>query len=161
MVAGPKHHVKIIIDNIVTTRDNGVTAAQLLFEYEYGPEDLDYLFFNLGYDAVITIGDADPDTASGDRREIQDVPVHFTGIYPVTVFTVDKYDAIGNLICTATKLQTKITLAIRAMLATTMSPTPPITASMKMTTSRPRTRRVGGLWLWIIEHRIEYFELNP
>jgi len=157
-ITNPKYHIKNIIDNITTTKDNGVTAAQLLFIYEHGPEDLDYLFFNQDYDIVVTVGDPDPNTASGDRREIQDQPVHYTGIYPVTVFSMDKYSPVGNLVCTATKMQHKLTLALRTIIEANAQQT---TYTIKITAGRPRNRRVGGLWLWSTEHKIEYFELNP
>jgi len=161
-ITDPRYHIKNIIDAITITKDDGGTNAPILFQYEGGPEDLVDLFFIQNYDMIVTVGTADPETASGDRREIQDEPVHFTSSHKVTVTTVDKYSIIGTQTCTATKLQDKMNNQLKSVLGTNAQQTG---YTVKIQNMRPpggrEDRKIGGTYYWIREYRIEYFEINP
>jgi hypothetical protein len=158
MATDPRYHILDMIDGITVTKDNGVNNASILYIYEGSQEDLYNVFFDDDYDVVVTVGIADSEVASGDQREIQDAPVHFTGSHKVTVTALDKFDVLGNKVCTATKMndQLKTTIAAAAQ---------QVGYTVKIQNMRPEggraRRKIGGLYFWIRAYRIEYFEINP
>jgi len=158
MAVDPRSHIRTIISTATITKDDGITGAAILYMYEGSEEDLYNLFFDDNYDMVITIEVAEPETASGDSKEIQDAPIHFTGSHTVTVTAIDKFDLVGNKICTATKLQHKMNDQLKAVIAAAAQQ---VGYTVKIQNMRPARRKIGGLYFWIRPYKIEYFEINP
>lgn len=138
---------------ITITKDNDAADASVGMVWEDGPETLKHLFFTVGYDVVITIGNP----KSHSERPVQDRPVHYQMRYPVTVTTVDKYSA-GVVVCTAPRMQYKVTYALRyaieadAQSAGGASPARTIRISTEIATHK----RVGGIDIWEANHFVEY-----
>jgi len=134
------------------TKDDNLTAASILHIYERGPEDIKNLFYTDGYDVVFFYGE--PRVRSA--REIQDVPVHYLMIYPVTVVTVDKHDPpLGPLVCTATTMQAKARDTLRLAIAgAAQSATPAYTLTIRTEEGRNDWR--GGINIWSTPYYIEY-----
>jgi len=162
MATDPRADIMGVINGITVTKDDGATNASILYMYEGSQEDLYNVFFDDDYDMVVTIGIADSEVASGDRREIQDEPVHFTGSHKVTIIAPDKFDAVGNKVCTATKLQHKMNDQLKATIGAAAQQ---VGYTVKIQTMRPEGgrahRKIGGLYYWIRAYKIEYFEINP
>ena len=158
MAVDPRYHILDIIDAITITKDDGVANASVLYMYEGSQEDLYNLFFDDDYDMVVTIEVADPEVASGDQRELHDAPIHFKGSHEVTITAIDKFDLLGNKVCTATKLQHKMNDALKTNLATNAQK---VGYTVKIINMKPARRKIGGLIYWIRPYRIEYFEINP
>jgi len=134
---------------MLITKDDGATVASVLCEYERGPEDFKQVFFTEGYDVLVKYGE--PSVRSA--RQIQDVPVHYLMVYPVTVITVDKRDPVlGTLVCTATTMQAKARTAFRTiMLTSAQSATPAYTLTIMR--EEGRNDWMGGLNI----HRTTYY----
>jgi len=162
MATDPRYHILDMIDGITVTKDDGATAASVLYIYEGSQEDLYNVFFDDDYDMVVTVGIADSEVASGDKREIQDDPIHFTGSHKVTVTALDKFDLLGTKICTATKLQHKMNDQLKTTIGAAAQQ---VGYTVKIQNMRPEggrsNRKIGGLYFWIRAYRIEYFEINP
>jgi len=141
----------------VITKDDGATAASVLHVWEGGPETLKYLFFSAPapgpYDVVITYGSP----RSRSARPIQDKPVHYLMSYPIAVSTTDKRSA-DALVCTATRMQYKITYALRQAVAafaqSGAGATPAYTLSVQSDITT--YKRVGGLEIYETTHVVEY-----
>ena len=138
-------------------KDDNVANAAVLHIWEGGPETLKYLFFSAPapgpYDVVITYGEP----RSRGVRQIQDVPVHYLMSYPVTVTTVDK-PLTGVLVCTAMRMQYKVTYALRDAVeafAQSAAGVPPA-YTLTITSDEASMRRVGGLNIWMTKHMLEY-----
>ena len=138
-------------------KDDGLANATVIHLWEGGPETLKTLFFDAGapgpYDVVITYGEP----RSRSARPVQDVPVHYLMSYPITVTTVDK-PVTGLLLCTASRMQYKVTYALRAAIAafaqSAVAATPAYTLMLREDT--PTVKRVGGLKIWEAKHVAEY-----
>jgi len=153
MAANPKLEIKNIAGTIATTIDDNATAALIIVIYEGGPETLKYLFYVVGADVVVAVGDPS-ERSSGDRREIQDEPVHYTGFYPVKVVTVDKTGV------TATKMQYKMRLQMRAVFEPVARTRAGFT--LKIAGTEEENGRKGGLdKVWQTTYEIEYMWVNP
>lgn len=137
---------------MVLTKDDNVTLARTLCEYERGPEDIKGIFYDEGYDVLVKFGE--PRVRSA--REIQDQPVHFLMNYPVTVITVDKHDPIlGTLVCTATTMQAKARTAIRAAVAASaQSAAPAFTLTIRSEVGKNEWS--AGLNVWSTQYILEY-----
>lgn len=94
----PRRTLKqIIFAVITTTKDDGVTPANILVMYEGGPETYRYLFHTLDYDVVMTIGrHREEESGAGKRR--QDVPVRYNRRIPLYVSAVDKDGVTATII---------------------------------------------------------------
>jgi len=128
-----------VIAAVAATKDDGITAANIQIMYEGGPETLRYLFYTVGFDAVITLG-RHSEQESGDGKRIQDVPLRYTASIPMNVTAVDK------LGITATKLLNKIRLSLTTQVETNAND-----ADYTYTLQRDEnaSRRMGGydpLW---------------
>lgn len=152
MLTDPKYRIKNIVDNIVgVTIDDDATAATILYIYEGGPENLKYLFNTLNYDVVVSFDDPRV-TASGDTREIQDVPIHYFYRYPVRVTAIDKTGVTG------TKMQHKMRVAIHAIIETNAQQ---VRYTIKIATESSNNRREGGIdRIWETTYIVEYMELS-
>lgn len=153
----PRYYIKGIICEaasyiMILTKDDNVTVASTLCEYERGPEDLKHIFYTEGYDVLVKYGG--PQVRS--ERQIQDVPVHYLMTYPVTVITVDKrHPVLGTLVCTATTMQAKARTAIRAAVAASaQSATPAYTLTIMRENERNDWR--GGLNIWQTTYFLEW-----
>lgn len=134
-------------------KDDGITNASVLHVWENGPETLKYLFYTGNYDVVITY--AQPRSRS--QRPIQDVPVHYQMTYPITVSTVDKPQT-GVLVCTASRMQYKVTYALRnavAAFAQSVAGASP-NYTLIVNSDDTQVRHVGGLDIWETQHSLEY-----
>jgi len=160
MLSDPKYIILNAIDGISVTKDDDFTVASLIFLDEGGPERLKYLFYAQDYDAVITVGKH----RTRSQRPIQDVPVHYRMGFEVTVSTVDKYDALWNILCTATKMQYKIREELRDAVAAAAQSVrfamPQYT--MMITEERENMRRIAGIdKLWETPYIIWYTTGGP
>jgi len=139
------------------TKDDGIAAATVLHIWQGGPEPLKYLFYDtpLGgpYDVIISYGEP----RSRSDRDVQDVPVHYLMSYPITVTTVDK-PLVGALVCTASRMQYKVSYALRLAIAGIAQSAPAATPAYTLTlrTDTSTMRRVGGLNIWETSHVAEY-----
>jgi len=135
--------------------DDNVTPATFISLWESGPERMKYLFFDAGtdYDFIMTFGN--PETRS--TRPIQDIPVHYQMVYPITVTTTDKYTA-GVLVSTGVYLQYKVTWEIRDAIEFQAQSVPAAVPAYtaRVTTERTIHKRVGGIDIWETTHRVEY-----
>ena len=153
----PRETIRVMVDTWMGLNtpviDDNVTPATFISLWESGPERMKYLFFTLNYDFIMTFGN--PETSS--KRPIQDVPVHYTMIYPITVTTTDKY-AAGVVVCTGVFLQYKVTWEIRDAIEfqaqSVAGAVPAYTA--RVITEKTIHKRVGGLDIWETTHRVEY-----
>lgn len=157
----PRYYIKHDVvceeggDLALITKDDNVTLASVLCEYERGPEDIKHIFYTEGYDVLVKFGE--PRVRS--IRPIQDVPVHFQMRYPVTVITVNKYDPIlGTLVCTATTMQAKARTAIRAAVATSaQTATGAVPAyTLRVVEEAGKNEWSAGLNVWSTQYFIEY-----
>ena len=151
------------IYNIVSTNlgniklDDGAVNAKVIHLWEGGAEPVKYLFFSAGapgpFDVIVSYGEP----RSRSDRNVQDVPVHYMMSYPVTVTTVDK-PLTGLLLCSGTRMQYKVTYALRAAVAafaqsaTGVSPA----YTLKITSDDAVMKRVGGLKIYETKHLLEY-----
>ena len=151
-LSDPRAIIKNIIDAITLTKDDDVTAATILHQYERGPEDLKDIFYDEDYDVLVSYGGA----RVRSSREIQDVPTHYAMNYAVTVVTVDKRDPVlGVLVCTASTMQAKTRDAIRAIVeANAQSGIPSYTLTIMAEVGK--TMRLAGLDIWQTVFTIEY-----
>ncbi len=143
-----------VVANIgAITKDDGILNASVVHLWEGGPETLNDLFYVDDYDVVITYGDPN----SRSDRDIQDVPVHFLMSYPIVVTTADK-PLIGVMVCTAARMQYKVTYALRSAIASfaqsAIAATPAYTLTLKSDASI--YKRVGGIYVWETRHVAEY-----
>ena len=153
MAWNPKLEIKNIASTIATTIDNNATAALIIVMYEGTPETLKYLFHVVGADVVVTVDDPG-ERASGDRREIQDEPAHYTGIYPVKITSIDKTGV------TATKIQYKMRIQMRAVFEPVARTRAGFT--MKIQSTNEENGRKGGIdKVWQTTYDIEYMWMNP
>lgn len=147
----------IITNMAAITKDDGITPAKVIHLWEGGPESLKYLFFNAPapgpYDAILTYGEP----RSRGARRVQDVPVHFLMSYPITVTTTDK-PMTGELLCTASRMQYKVTYALRAAVAAFAQSAPAATPAytLSITSDVSTYKSVGGLYVYETEHTVEY-----
>lgn len=153
MAANPKLEIKNLAGTITTTIDNPAVAALIIVIYEGGPETLKYLFYVVDADVVVAVGDPS-ERASGDRREIQDEPVHYTGVYPVRVLTVDKAGV------TATKMQYKMRIQMRAVFEPVARTRAGFTTKI-LSTGEENGRRGGLDQVWQTTYDIEHLWINP
>jgi len=153
----PRQTIKAIIDDYLAAnrikKDDGAADASVISLWEGGPETLKYLFYSADYDIVITF--AEPKSRA--VRRIQDIPIHFLMSYFFTVSTVDK-PLMGARICTAVRMQYKVTLALRKAIAASAQSaagaTPAYTLSIQSDTATHK--RVGGLDIYETTHVAEY-----
>ena len=144
-----RQQVKNLLQTIVATIDDGVTAADILVMYSGGPETLKYLFNVTDFDAIITI-DRPTSRESGDQRRIQDAPLRYNAEVPVHVMAVDR----GFTIVTATKLLNKIRLQIESIIGANAQQTG---YTLIVQNERPMNRRIGGYdLLWQDDYIIFY-----
>ena len=135
------------------TKDDGLANAKVIHIWEGGPETLKTLFFDAGapgpYDVVITYGEP----RSRGERVVQDVPLHYLMSYPITVTTVDK-PAVGLLLCTASRMQYKVTYALRAAIRAfaQSAPAAPLAYTLILKEDAGTVKRVGGLKIWEASH---------
>ena len=149
----PKLEIKNIASGITVDVDTPGTPALIIVIYEGGPETLKYLFYIVGADVVVAVGDPS-ERASGDRREIQDQAAHYTGIYPVKIITVDKAGV------TATKMQYKMRIQMRAVFRPVARTRAGFT--MKIESTNEENGRKGGIdKVWQTTYDIEYTWMNP
>jgi len=134
-------------------KDDGAAHASVLHIWEYGPEAFKHLFYDEDYDVVITYGLPQ----SRSQRPIQNVPLHYMMSYPVTVTTVDK-PMEGVLLCTAIRMQYKVTYALRAAAATIAQSAPAATPAYTLTIKSDASvmKRVGGIYVYETTHVLEY-----
>ena len=94
---------------------------------------------------------------SRSQRPIQNVPLHYMMSYPVTVTTVDK-PMEGVLLCTAIRMQYKVTYALRAAAATIAQSAPAATPAYTLTIKSDASvmKRVGGIYVYETPHVLEY-----
>jgi len=139
----------------VITKDDGVTPANVLHIWAGGPEALKYLFFNTttDYDVIVTYDSP----RSRSIRKIQDIPIHYLMSYEITVTTTDK-PMTGVLLCTSSRMQYKVTYALRAAVAafaqSGVGATPAYTLSI--TSDVSTYKRVGGIYVYETVHTLEY-----
>lgn len=157
-ITDPKYIIRIIVENYIVanpiTKDNGVTNAVVLCVYEGGIEDLNDLFFVEDIDVVITFGE--PKVRS--MRDIQDVPTHYAESIAGTATTTDKFDLMGNRVCTASKMQYKTRIAMRAAIegsAQSASGATPV-YTLKILDEVGSSRKIGGTRFWITPYYVEY-----
>ena len=145
MALSGKSTVRTIVDTITTTIDDNATPAAILTMYQGGPETLRYLFFIEDFDVVVTVGDP----AVQSQRDLQNVPEHYSEIHPVTVTTVDKTGV------TATKMQRKMRVQVRAVIEAAAQGTNYIVKIMRESSSN---RRKGGVLekVWEATYHIQY-----
>jgi len=110
-MSDPKFTILDVVDAITTTKDDNIAAAAIIFLYAEGPETIGSLFDT--YDVIVTFHDS----RIRPTRHLQDVPVYYPSEFPVHVITIDKYDAAGALVCTGTKMQWKMKVQMRAIIA--------------------------------------------
>ena len=110
-MSDPKYTILDVCDAITTTKDDDITDADIIFLYAEGPETIGSLFDT--YDVIVTFHDS----RTRPTRHLQDVPTYYPSEFPVHVITIDKYDAAGALVCTATKMQWKMKVQMRAIIA--------------------------------------------
>ena len=148
----PRYYIKVIVCDITLTKNDDITPASRLCEYERGPEDIKGIFFDEGYDVLMKFGE--PQVRS--ERQIQDVPVHYLMTYPVTVITVDKRDPVlGVLVCTASTMQAKARTAIRAAVAASaQSATPAYTLTIMR--EQGKNEWSAGINVWSTVYYLEY-----
>ena len=148
-----------IVDHLgaITNDAGGATTRVIL--WEGGPETFKYLFHPVAigganFDFVITIGDP----RSRSDRPIQDVPVHFLMRYPVTVTTVNKPFWALPIVCTASRMQYKVTYALRAAIAVHAQSDPAATPAFTMTLVEDVAshKRISGLDAWQATHYVAY-----
>lgn len=153
----PRFYIKSLICEaawylMLITKDDNVTVASVLCEYERGPEDIKHIFYTEGYDVLVKFGE--PQVRS--ERQIQDVPVHYLMVYPVTVITVDKHaPLLGPIVCTATTMQAKARTAIRTILSLSAQSAVP---AFTLTIMREQGRNdwMGGINIHRTVYYIEY-----
>ena len=150
----PRWKIKDMIDGITVNIDDDATAASILYVYEGGPETLQYLFLDQDFDIVVTV--ADPRRrSSGPRREIQDAPLRYTGIHPVSVTAIDKRDPVTDvLIVTATKVLYKMQLQFEAVIPANAQQ---VGYTVKIDGDGPKNVRAWGTErVWVITYQIEF-----
>jgi len=153
----PRITIKTIVDAWMAlntpTKDDGVTPVTYISLWESGPDRMKTLFFTSNYDFIMTFGN--PETRS--RRPIQDVPVHYQMVYPITVTTTDKYTA-GALVSTGVRLQYKVTWEIRDGIEFQAQSAPAAVPAYTLRVIAEKTihKRVGGIDVWETVHRVEY-----
>lgn len=154
----PRTTVKSIVDAYIAAnpilKDDGVTNATVTSMWEGGPETLKHLFYGTpDVDVLITFGEP----RSRSVREIRDVPVHFLMDYPITVSTVDK-PLWGERVCTASRMQYKVTYMLRMAVAGSAQSAPGATPAYVLTLRDDvaMRKRVGGVELWEATHTAEY-----
>jgi len=150
---------KTTIYTIVSTnlgnikKDDGITNANVLHIWEGGPETLKHLFFVENYDVILSYNEP----RSRAVRRIQDVPVHYLMSYQINVTTTDK-PLLGAIVCTAVRMQYKVTLALRRAVAASAQSgaglTPAYTLSIMSDTATHK--RIGGLDIYETTHVVEY-----
>ena len=133
-------------------RDNDVTNASVGVLWEGGPETLKHLFFTVGYDVVITIGDP----RSRSERPVQDRPVHYQMQYPVTVTTTNK-TGLATEICSGPRMQYKVTYVLRLVIEDAAQSAGVVPArTIRIVTDEAKHKRVGGIDIWEANHYVEY-----
>lgn len=151
-LSDPRYIIKDIIDAIILTKDDDATPATILHQYERGPEDLKYIFYDEDYDVMVSYGE--PRVQSS--REIQDIPTHYSMNYPVTVITMDKRDPVlGMLVCTASTMQAKARDAIRDIVEANAQSSDP-SYTLTIMTEVGKNVRLAGLDIWHTIYTIEY-----
>lgn len=136
----PRARLKLILSGVTSTKDDDVTAADLLVIYEGGPETYRRLFETLDYDAVMAVG-RHSERESGDGRRRQDVPIRYDARIPLSVSAIDKDDV------TATKLLNKIRVNIQSELEASAQTT---NYTWILERDESSNRRMGGydpLWM--------------
>lgn len=147
----------IVANMAIITKDNGVTAANVLHIWQGGPETTKYLFFDATapgpYDVIITYGEP----KSRSARNVQDVPVHYLMSYEITVTTTDK-PLMGVLAVTAVRMQYKATYNLRLAVAAFAQSGVGAPTAYTLTLKNDATvmKRVGGITLWETRHVAEY-----
>ncbi len=99
---------------------------------------------------IVTFHDSD----TRPTRHDQDVPTYYPANLPVHVITIDKFNAAGVRICTATKMQWKMKAAMRTIIADNAQ----VGAyTLRIQDERVSDRRLVGLQIWesiyVIEHK--------
>jgi len=152
----PRTTIKAIIEAYIVaypvTRDDCIAIATVISLWESGPETLKPLFAT--YDIVITFGEP----RSRSVRPIQDVPVHFNMSYPITVTTVNKPLTGVALVCTAARMQYKVTLALRAAIQGSAQSAPAAAPAytIRIMDDAAKHTRIGGLDVWQATHSVQY-----
>ena len=153
----PRTTIKSIVDTYIAAnpilKDDGLTSASVGSLWEKGPELMKSLFYSIDFDVIITFGEP----RSRSVRNIQDVPDHFQMAYPITVSTVDK-PLTGALVCTAMKMQYKVTLALRTAIGESAQSAPAATPAYTLfiVSDVATYKRVGGVNLWEAVHSAQY-----
>jgi len=147
-MSDPKYTLLDVVDAITTTKDDNITAAAIIFLYAEGPETLKTLFQT--YDVIVTFHDS----RTRPTRHLQDVPTYYPAEFPVHIITIDKYNAAGALLCTATKMQWKMKAAMRAIIAANAQ----VGAyTLRIIEESANDRWLAGLQLWesvyVVEHK--------
>lgn len=147
-MSDPKYTILDVVDAITTTKDDNIAAAAIIFQYAGGPETLKTLF--LTYDVIVTFHDS----RTRPTRHLQDVPVYYPSEFPVHVITIDKYNAAGALLCTGTKMQWKMKVEMRAIIAANAQ----VGAyTLRIIDESANDRWAAGLQLWeeiyVVEHK--------
>ena len=139
------------------TKDDGIANAAIAHLWQGGPEPTKLLFFGDPVDGQVDVVVTYGDPRSRSDRNVQDVPVHYLMSYPITVTTVDK-PLTGVLEVTASRMQYKVTFALRAAVAAfAQSATDAVPAyTLTLKTDDSVMRRVGGITLWETRHVAEY-----
>jgi len=136
-------------------KDDGATNATTIHIWEGGPEPLKYLFYGTpAADVVISYGEPQ----SSSRRPIQDKPVHYDMVYPVTVTTVDKPVTGASLTVTASRMQYKVTYALRAAVAASAQSASGASPAYTLMINSDGSQRkmIGGLQVYETQHRLVY-----
>ena len=148
-MSDPKYTLLDVVDGITVDKDDDVTPAVIIFLYADGPETLKALFED--YDVIVTFHDA---MTRPSRYDGRDLPTYYPANLPVHVITIDKHDAAGVRLCTATKMQWKMKVAMRAIIAANAQVGP---VARRILEERADDRWVVGLQVWesiyVIEHK--------
>lgn len=147
-MSDPKSTLLNVVDGITVDKDDDIAPAAIIFLYAEGPETLKTLFNT--YDVIVTFHDS---TTRPTRHE-QDIPTYYPAEFPVHVITIDKYNAAGALVCTATKMQWKMKAAMRTIIADNAQ----VGAyTLRIMDERVDDRWTVGLQVWdstyIIQHK--------
>ena len=140
-----KTTVKNIVSGVATTIDDNVTVADIVVMYQGSPETIRFLFNIEDMDVVVTV----EDPAVQSQRDIQDVPLHYPEVHPVTVTTMDKVGVSG------TKMQRKMRAQMRAVVEAAAHG---INYTLKIIRESSSNRRQGGILekVWTTTYHVEY-----
>lgn len=104
-ITDPRRFVKDLLKTISVFLDDESTHASIACAYEDGPDNSIQLFYDLGYDVVISVG-RHSERESGDSKRILGIPLRYDGEVPVYVTAVNKSNS------TAPVTLNKVRLAI-------------------------------------------------